>query len=386
MRKYLKENFHFCIFFFILFICFFFFEPKITPDTKSYIITGKNIINNLFSGNFSNFFFSLLEIDILLKIISIMNISIFFQLIGDNAKYFLVILNLFLFFYIFNINCFISEKINPIKDKKILFLIIIFISFFYLPVFLLSFNILTEVYFQCICMIYLRQLYLGNNNLKKLFLLSLISIFINPMGITLIGFTLILFLSKYLRLNINFLILFTIMLMVFVIPFILDYLFKGSYLAGIESGRIKFLEKGNIIYFFLYFDQGDLKWCESYCDFTMIYSSLKSNSNYLDYLLSGLLRIYYFIYPIRPYFSLNHNLLISISMIFIYFGFFLSFLFCKFKSFIPFYFILFFIFFFVITPLSPSFRYQSVLYLMLIPNTAIAYNFIITKIYEKFNN
>ena len=386
MTKYFRENFHFYIFFFILFSCYFFFEPRITPDTKSYIITGKNVINNLFGGNFSNLLFSLLEIDILLKIISILNISIFFQLIGENAKYFLVILNLFLFFYIFNINCIISRRINPIKDKKILFLIVIFFSFFYFPVFLLSFNILTEVYFQCICMIYLRHLYLGNNNLKKLFLLSLISLFINPMGITLIGFTLILFLSKYLRLNINFLILFTIMLIIFVIPFMLDYLFKGSYFTNIDGGRIKFLEKGNIIYFFLYYDQGALKWCESYCDFTTIYSSLKSNSNYLDYLFSGLLRIYYFIYPIIPYFSLNHNLLISICMIFIYFGFFSSFLFCKFKSFIPFYFILFFIFFFVITPLSPSFRYQSVLYLMLIPNTAIAYNLIITRIYEKFNN
>lgn len=381
-----KNKIHYFIFFFILFASYLIFEPRITPDTKSYIATGENLINFILKGNINEFLDTLLQIDIFFKIISILNISILFQLIGENAKYILVIINLILYFYIFNINCTISKKLNPISNNRCLFLIIIFFSFFYIPVFLLTFNVLTEIYFQCICILYLKQLYFENYKLKKLFLLAILSLLINPMGIVLIGFTSMITISKYSKLNIYFLILSALFLIIFAVPFILDYSFKASYFSNTEIGRMQFLEKGNIIYFFLYYEQGDLRWCESYCNFVNLYQSLKSNSNYLDYLISGLLRIYYFIYPVRPYFSLNHNILISISMLFIYAGFFLSFVFHKFKNYLPFYFILLFVSFFVITPLTPNYRYQSVFYLMLIPNSAIFYNILLNKFYEKYFN
>ena len=383
MAKFFKQNYQYLIFILILLVSLIIFEPTITPDTKYFIETG----NLLFSSSGKDFIKIIFNTEILFKLISILNISFFFKVIGDSAKYFLVILNFILFFFIFKINCYISEKINKINNKNLLNLIIIFFTFLYLPVFLLTFKILTEVYFQLICILYLQQLYKNQYRLKYISLISLLSIFVNPMGIILIGFTFVLIISKYLKINLVYLITLSLFCVVFLIPFFLDYLFNVSPWLNIgdinNPSRFKFLEKGNIIYYFLYYNQGDFIWCQHYCSFGEIYHSLKSNSNYFDYFISGIVRIFYFIYPLRPYFSLNHNLLIFFSMFLIYSGFFLSFKFCNIKNYLPLYLIFFYIAFFVITPLSPSYRYQSAFYLMLIPNASIFYNLLIVKFYEK---
>jgi hypothetical protein len=389
MEKYIKENFHFFIFILVLICSTLFLEPTIEPDTQFFIEAGRNLFNSLANSNFIDFKKNFLNIEILFKFIPIINISIFFQLVGEKAKYILAIINLVIFFFIFKLNCTISKKINFLNNNRLSFLIIIFFSFFYLPVFLLSYKILTEVYFQFICVLYLQQLYLRNTKLKNLFLLSLLSIFINPMGLILVGFTMIIIIKKIFKMNLHLFIILTLFTIIFFTPFALNYLLDNLYLNIYDYnnlGRLKFLEKGNIIYSFLYYDQGSFKWCDDYCNFTEIYQTIKSNSSYYDYLISGLLRIFYFIYPTRPYFSFNHNFLISISMIVIYLGFIFSFKLCKIKNYLPLYFILFYITFFIITPLAPSYRYQSAFYLMLIPNAANFYSLVITRIYEKYFN
>ena len=167
MAKFFKQNYQYLIFILILLVSLIIFEPAITPDTKYFIETG----NLLFSSSAKDFIKIIFNTEILFKLISILNISFFFNFIGDGAKYFLVILNLILFFFIFKINCYISEKINKLSNKNLLNLIIIFFTFLYLPVFLLTFKILTEVYFQLVCILYLQQLYKNQYRLKYISLI-----------------------------------------------------------------------------------------------------------------------------------------------------------------------------------------------------------------------
>jgi len=389
MVKYFKENFHFLFLILILTCSLFVFEPTIAPDTKFFLEAGKNLFKSLIDGNLQELFFLLLDIEILFKLISIININIFFQIFEDNAKYYLTILNLIIFFHIYKINCKISNRINS-SNNNWLFLILLFLSFLYLPVFLWSFKILTDVYFQLFCLMYFQQLFREDLKIKNLFIISILSLFINPMGLILVGFTLIIIISNWLKINVYLLILLSIIAIIFFIPLVLTFLLDALNYNNIidykNLGRLRFLEKGNIIYSFLYYDQGAFKWCNDYCNFGEIYITLKSNTSYYDYLISGLLRIYYIIFPVRPYFSFNHNILISISMIIVYVGFIFNFKILKTKNFLPISFILFFITFFVITPLSPSYRYQSAFYLMLIPFASSFYNFVLVRIYEKYFN
>ena len=100
MVKFFKENFHFLFFGLILACSLFIFEPSITPDTQFFLETGKSLYKNLIHSNLQELFLLLLDIEILFKLISIININIFFQILGDNAKYYLTILNL-IYFYIY---------------------------------------------------------------------------------------------------------------------------------------------------------------------------------------------------------------------------------------------------------------------------------------------
>ena len=112
------------------------------------------------------------------------------------------------------------------------------------------------------------------------------------MGLTLVGFTLIIIISKFLKINVYLLILLSILAIIFFIPLVLTYLLDTlnyNFITDYKNlGRLRFLEKGNIIYFFLYYDQGGFKWCNDYCNFGEIYNTLKSNTTYNDYLISGL--------------------------------------------------------------------------------------------------
>ena len=137
-----------------------------------------------------------------------------------------------------------------------------------------SFKILTEVYFQLFCLMYFQQLFREDLKIKNLFIISILSLFINPMGLILVGFTLIIIISNWLKINVYLLILLSIIAIIFFIPLVLTFLLDALNYNNIidykNLGRLRFLEKGNIIYFFLYYDQGAFKWCNDYCNFYKI--------------------------------------------------------------------------------------------------------------------